>query len=54
MKIFIKNGHLIDPTQKIDEICDILIEDGKIKEMQRLKGKGQRAGEQNKASNLKR
>ncbi|MBI5075515.1 MAG: dihydroorotase [Nitrospirae bacterium] len=40
MKIFIKNGHLIDPTRKIDEICDILIEDGKIKELQRLKARG--------------
>ncbi len=33
MKIFIKNGHLIDPTQKIDEICDVLIEDGKVREI---------------------
>lgn len=40
MKLVIKNGLLIDPTQKIDEICDIIIEDGKIKELRRLKGKG--------------
>ncbi len=43
MKICIKNGHIIDPAQKIDEICDILIEDGKIKEIhtQGARGKGQ-------------
>ncbi|MBI5633419.1 MAG: dihydroorotase [Nitrospirae bacterium] len=42
MKIFIKNGHLVDPTQKIDEICDIFIQDGKITEIhaQGAKGKG--------------
>jgi len=28
--IFIKNGHIIDPSQGIDGIGDILIEDGKI------------------------
>jgi len=43
MKILIKNGHLIDPTQKIDEIGDIIIEDGKIKEIhtEGARGKGQ-------------
>ena len=42
MNILIKNGHLVDPSQEIDEVCDILIEDGKIKEIQirRAKGKG--------------
>jgi len=30
--ILIKNGHVVDPSQGIDGICDILIEDGKIKE----------------------
>ncbi|MCE5194188.1 MAG: dihydroorotase [Nitrospiraceae bacterium] len=29
--ILIKNGHIVDPSQKIDEIGDVLIEDGKIK-----------------------
>lgn len=32
MKILIKNGHIIDPSQQIDGIGDVLIEDGKIKE----------------------
>ena len=43
MKIFIKNGHLIDPAQKIDEICNIVIEDKKIKEIhaEGARGKGQ-------------
>ena len=46
MKILIKNGRLVDPSQKIDDICDILIEDDKIKEIQIPKqgarGKGQK------------
>lgn len=29
-KILIKNGHVIDPANKRDEITDVLIEDGKI------------------------
>lgn len=33
MKILIKNGHIIDPSQGIDGIGDVLIEDGKIKEV---------------------
>ena len=33
MKILIKNGHIIDPSQGIDGGGDILIEDGKIKEI---------------------
>jgi dihydroorotase len=37
MKIHIKNGHLIDPLQKIDGIGDILIEKGKIKEVRMQK-----------------
>jgi dihydroorotase len=43
MKILIKNGRLVDPSQKLDEVCDILIEGGKVKEIQipRAKGKGQ-------------
>lgn len=52
MKILIKNGHLIDPAQKIDEICDIIIEDNKIKEIQRLaKGKGQKNAAGQKTAN---
>jgi len=33
MNLLIKNGHIIDPSQGIDGIGDILIEDGKIKEI---------------------
>jgi dihydroorotase len=42
MNILIRNGHLIDPLQKIDGVGDILIEKGKIKEIN-TKSKGQRA-----------
>ena len=30
MKLLIKNGRVIDPANNLDEICDLLIEDGKI------------------------
>ena len=30
MKILIKNGRVVDPENKIDEVSDILIEDSKI------------------------
>ncbi len=30
MNIFIKNGHIIDPANKVDEKLDILVSDGKI------------------------
>ena len=33
MRILIKSGHIIDPSQKIDGLGDILIEDGKIVEI---------------------
>ena len=33
MKILIRNGHIVDPSQGIDEAGDILIEDSKIKEV---------------------
>jgi dihydroorotase len=42
MNILIKNGNIIDPSQEIDGTGDILIEDGKIKEV-RIKGKEQKA-----------
>ena len=29
-KLLIKNGHVVDPKNKIDEVCDVLIIDGKI------------------------
>lgn len=30
MKILIKNGHLIDPSQSLNKVTDLLIEDGRI------------------------
>jgi len=48
MKILIKNGHLVDPSQKIDDICDILIEDDKIKEIQLQGARGKGQGAKNK------
>lgn len=30
MKVIIRNGHIIDPSTKLDKVADILIEDGKI------------------------
>lgn len=33
MKILIKNGHLVDPKNKLDEAMDILIEDGLVKKI---------------------
>lgn len=30
MKLLLKQGHLVDPAAGVDEICDILVEDGKI------------------------
>jgi dihydroorotase len=37
MRILIKNGHIIDPSQGIDGVGDVLIEDGRIKEIKRQK-----------------
>ena len=31
MKTLIKNGRVVDPSQKLDAVMDILVEDGKIK-----------------------
>jgi dihydroorotase len=33
MKILIKNGHVVDPKNKLDELMDILVENGKIKQV---------------------
>ncbi|MCD8175296.1 MAG: dihydroorotase [Phascolarctobacterium sp.] len=33
MKILIKNGRVVDPSQKLDAVTDILIENGKIKKL---------------------
>lgn len=42
MNILIKNGSILDPSQEIDGIGDILIEGGKIKEV-KIRGREQRA-----------
>ncbi|MDO4317180.1 MAG: dihydroorotase [Lachnospiraceae bacterium] len=36
MKLLLKQGHLVDPAAGVDEICDILVEDGKIAAVGRL------------------
>jgi dihydroorotase len=33
MNILIKNGHVVDPSQGLDGICDILVSKGKIQEL---------------------
>lgn len=30
MKILIKNGRVVDPSQNLDKVCDLLVEDGKV------------------------
>ena len=30
MNLWIKNGHLLDPANKRNEICDLYIKDGKV------------------------
>ena len=36
MKMLIQQGRVIDPSQKLDEISDILIEDGRIQAIERI------------------
>lgn len=46
MNALIKNGHIIDPSQNIDAIGDLIIENGKIKEIKtHTKGKIQDIGQ---------
>ena len=35
MSILIKNGHVIDPDSRLDEICDVLIENGRIAKVEK-------------------
>jgi dihydroorotase len=37
MRILVKNGHILDPSQKIDGTGDIFVEDGKIEEIKMRK-----------------
>ncbi len=46
MKILIKNGHIIDPSQALDGIGDILIENSKIKEIRMHKGSSKKRGKE--------
>lgn len=40
-KLLIKNGRVIDPASNLDQVCDVLIEDGKIKKIgNRVQGVG--------------
>jgi len=40
MRIQIMNGRVVDPSQALDEVCDIHVEDGIIKEIRSRKSKG--------------
>ena len=31
MKTLIKNGRVVDPSQNLDAVMDVLVEDGKVK-----------------------
>ena len=33
MKLLIKNGRVVDPSQNLDAIQDVLLENGKVKEI---------------------
>jgi dihydroorotase len=35
-ELLIKNGHVIDPANKIDQVCDILVVDGKIADVGKI------------------
>jgi len=50
MNLLIKNGHIIDPSQGIDGVGDLVIENNRIKEIS-LEQKGKKSGE-GKASGL--
>ncbi|MFA5839609.1 MAG: dihydroorotase [Candidatus Margulisiibacteriota bacterium] len=40
-KLLIKNGRVVDPASNFDQVCDVLIEDGKIKKIgNRMQGSG--------------
>jgi dihydroorotase len=60
VRVLIANGRVIDPSQGIDGVCDILIEDGKIKEVRKrgrskegkMAGEGRGAGETVNAEGL--
>lgn len=51
MKVLIKNGHIIDPSQGIDGVGDILIEDGKIIEVRSQKSEVRSKEQKTRTSN---
>ena len=52
MKILIKNGHIIGPSQGIDGIGDIVIENGKIVEVRIAQKQKRGSSEENTPSPL--
>lgn len=36
--VWIKNGRIVDPAQKLDKVADLYIEDGKVKEIREIGG----------------
>lgn len=52
MRLLITNCHVVDPSQDLDALCDILIEDKRIKEIhgQKAKGKGQKNNNEQRTS----
>lgn len=46
MTILIKGGHVINPATQMDEVADVLIEDQKIKRLERTSGKRSRTCDQ--------
>ena len=51
MKILIKNGHIIDPSQGIDGVGDVLIEEGKIIEVRSQKSEVRSKEQKTRTSN---
>ena len=36
-ELLIKNGHVVDPANGVNEKCDVLVEDGKIAAVGRIR-----------------
>jgi dihydroorotase len=53
MKIFIKNGHVVDPSQGLDAVCDILIEGKAISKIYKGRGARPRMGQRDKVIDAK-
>ena len=46
MKTIIKNGRVIDPSQMMDRVADIIVEDGIIKAVTEPSGEGGRESDE--------